>query len=591
MAVETESLLQTYYPSCIVNMRIRFDESLTASADTFPRLNKEELISKGAPSPQPYTGAPRLVEYGGATDATQLFARIPKAARVELPAYRSAGKWSLVFDYNDLPIDPRTVRSLGVSIYMDSVKATDFADAMGGTVAPSQGRQGAIQQRQRRLSMLNPTYENCVMQGVADSWQVSHSSSGSWVTIEGRDLRGCLLDSPILSTMLKDLPLAQDIGQVVQWIISKHEYGGQMAIRPAPAEEWPAGRIPSPFTSDGVTAITTRVLRGANGKKKTGGMVDAKPEVLNYWDVIVKYCNLVGAVPYFQAEILHIKPSRNLYDQQSAGTVRRLMFGRNVEELNIERKLAGRTPGQIEVVSLDTSTTDRGDQKLRVARWPADTAPTNLPANARNSAIAKDMAAALVSGVSPTDSAGKQDVVRISVPGITSLTRLTQIAQELYEEIGRGELGGSVKTRNLASFGKGNEDPDLVRLRPGDGIELQVDVRNFRVPGNIGGAPLSNDAGLSNAELVQRLTAKLGDENLARVIVASARNALTGLLQTYRVSNVSFSWDASSGISLEFDFHNFVVSRDAVTPTPVSQSNPRFGTVEVVAVPGFFGED
>ena len=570
MAQSEANLLQTYYPSCMVNMRIRFDETLTASENTFPRLNKPELAN--APSgAAPYIGAPKLVEYSSPTGFTSLTARIPKACRVELPAYRLAGKWSLVFDYNDLPIDPRTVRSLGVTIYLDTVTATQFAQDMGGTTSRSQDRAGSVPIRTNRISMLTPRYDNCVMQGIADSWNVSHSAQGSWVTIEGRDLRGCLLDSPITTTLLADLPLNRDIGEVVKWIIGRHEYGEQMTVEVPPASEWPNNRIPSPYTSDGITGVTTRVLKGAKGTKKTGAMIDANPEVLNYWDVIVKYCQLVGAVPYFQAEKLRIKPARNLYDQQSVSAVRRLMFGRNIEELNLERKLAGRTPGQIEVVSLDTNARERGQQKLRVARWPADNAAVTTTAAGGNSAIAKNMRAALVSGVSPTNSAGKQDVLRISVPGISDIKRLTTLAQELYEEIGRGELGGSVKTRNLASFGGGNEEPDLVLLRPGDGITLEVDSRNIRVPGTISGAPLSTAAGNSSADLVNRLTDKLGDENLARVIVASARNSLAGLLNTYRVSNVRFDWSAANGVSVEFDFHNFVVPRDAVTPTPNAQ--------------------
>lgn len=614
MAADSNSLLQTYYPSCIVDLRIRFDETMTATSDTFPRLSKDELVNTSQVGP-PYIGAPRLVEYKSQTDATQLSARIPKTARIDLPAYRTAGKWSLTFDYNDLPIDPRTVRSLGVSIYLDSVRAEDFANNIGGTVSLPAGQQGAIMRRSSKLSMLNPSFENCAMQGVADNWSVSHTSSGSTVTIEGRDLRGCLLDSPITTLLLAALPVQETIVDVVKWLVQKHEYGGMMKVNAPDPAEWPKSVIPSPYTADGIT----RVNKGADGKKTTGVMIDSKPEVLNYWDVIVKYCQLVGAVPYFQGPVLWIKPARNLYDQQSAGTskgryptpfkggqprqidsqpvsVRRLMFGRNVDEYNVERKMGGRTPGQIEVTSLDTSSKERGQQKLLIARWPVDEAAQPQPRAAltpnqkrnqtlKTQALAKDLPASLVSGISPTDSAGKKDVVRISVPGISNLDRLRQIAQDLYEEIGRGELGGSIRTRSLASFGGDNEDPDLLRLRPGDAIQIQVDARNLRFSaGKVAGAPLSDFAGMTDAALVNYLTAKMGDANLARVIVAAGRNAIADMQNTYRVSNVTFDWSADRGVEIGFDFHNFVILRDAVTETPVVQ-NPTTAVSATAGVP------
>lgn len=575
---------ETYYPSCIVNFRIRFDENLTVDPGTFPSTTVDDALPRpiGAPESQ---GGPALVNYSASGNASHVFGRIPIRAHIELPAYRDAGKFNLTFNFNDLPIDPRTVRSLGVTIYMDTVDGSSFADAIGRVPDSMGGGSNSMMRPGSRQSILTPSLDNCVLQGSADNWQVTHTATGSTVTIEGRDLRGSLLDSPITPDMLADCPLELPIDQVVQWIISKHPFGDLMDVDSSDASEWPNGRIPSPATVDGITSIAPRVKRGQNGKFLRTANTSADANALNFWDIITRYCGLVGAVPYFAGPVLRIKPARGLYDQQMAGSVgsrvptpftggvarnvgettplryRRMVFGRNVEEMSIERKMGGRTPSIIEVVSLDTSSEDRGAQKLLTARWPiADPSPTT----GASAPLVKSGKQAKVSKVAPSGSAGVEDVTRISVPGITDPVRLQQLAQDLFEEIGRGELGGNVRTKSLASFGAGNEDPDLLHLRPGDAVALLVDASNMR--NGSGVSPLNDLTREDTGALTLRLTKQLGDANLARVIVATLRGAVTQFQNTFRVANVVFDWDVKSGVAIAFDFANYIVPRNAVTP-------------------------
>jgi len=60
------------------------------------------------------------------------------------------------------------------------------------------------------------------------------------------------------------------------------------------------------------------------------------------------------------------------------------------------------------------------------------------------------------------------------------------------------------------------------------------------------------------------------DDNLARAVAYSSRNAIMELHNTFRVNAVKFDWDINSGIAVAFDFHNYVMPRNSVQPTPTA---------------------
>ena len=121
----------------------------------------------------------------------------------------------------------------------------------------------------------------------------------------------------------------------------------------------------------------------------------------------------------------------------------------------------------------------------------------------------------------------------------------------------------------MASFGGDNTDPDLLRLAPGDGIEMMVDTRAVH-----SGAPLVSTFTDHNrtpfAAQVAEIDKLIGDENLSRVIVATSRGALAELQRFFRVQNVKYDWD-DTGIKLAFDFQNYVVPRNQVEDAPAAK--------------------
>ncbi len=77
----------------------------------------------------------------------------------------------------------------------------------------------------------------------------------------------------------------------------------------------------------------------------------------------------------------------------------------------------------------------------------------------------------------------------------------------------------------------------------------------------------------SFGEAVKNLTAKLGDENAARVLVATARNSVIELQDVFRCKNVHYTIADGGAVSIEFDAENYIeVRADAVNPTPPKTS-------------------
>lgn len=602
----SDALGLTYYPSCVVNIRLLFDDAFLRGAVDPESLTVDETGGLVQPAPANTTGV--LPIFGNqAKSGSHILGRIPKSCSVEIPAYRQAGKFRMTFDFRDLPIDPRLVRAAAVEVYMDTVTPDDFAKAIP-QVSPPGGARTSV------MSMLKPSPSNLAMQGLVDSWHVSHTSSGSEVTIEGRDLVGMCLQAVVTAEMIAKIDLPNRIDVAIQTLVSNMQgWAGELNVLTLD-EDWPKRKIPSIGKAITTQVSTPRVRKVATKKSAVRLSVGADPDKLNFWDVVTRWCYYVGAVPYFTIvptagtspnpqfkTTLMIRPANSLYSQIGAMEgyqpatpftgglprttggqtfrVRRMMFGRNVEELTFERKFAGLTlPKLVKVVSYDTSSKESGEARLIEAIYPTELAEKALSQNASDSekqdaariANATNPAKARKTRAAPSGEIAATDQLRISVPGVTDKETLEFIAKQIFNEIGRGEQGGSCTTKSLSSFGGRNEDPDLVRLRPGDGINIMVDQRPLseRAP-NV--SPVAAMQQISPAELAKKLTARLGDAALANAIAISLKESVPAIANIYRVSNVKLDWNIKSGISVAFDFHNFIALRNDVTPeTPVA---------------------
>jgi hypothetical protein len=567
--------MATYRPSLVVNLKLRFDDRLTVSSAPEPETTDQRLTSPskspGVRVPQPLVAQPTKAPPND--QISWIMARIPKSGGFEKPGYRQAGKFNFTFDFRDLPIDPRTVRAAGIEIHTGTISDTDWVAGMRGERHASGTLKSVLQTRVEGVA----NSETLRMVGTVDEWQVDHDATSSTVTLSGRDLRGILLDTPIAPNGVQpqqfwdSIDTSQDIQAVVVQILQYNPLFDDILVVTNP-EDWPDAALPSPGAKD----LVPRHRKGARGTR-VGGLGSAPAESsganLNFWDVITQFCFLVGAIPFFQGTQLMIRPSSTVFDKlrgpidpvrnptpfqqgqprgRDAGSgqvispplrTRRVVYGRDVVSLSFSRKFAGWKKAKcVRCVSVDQETGRAGIGKLVVGIWPPDTAKK-----------------AKTTGVSPGKPKAITDFVNIPVPGIQDVKRLTQIAQSIYNEMGRSEVGGEVETVNLASFGGDASDPDLLRLEPGDGVELLVDVATTATK-NPNVSSFGDSVRRGFEDQVREIQSRIGDANLARVIVATARGQVAELQRFFRVETVKFSW-STTGVKIGFSFQNYVVAR------------------------------
>ncbi len=242
----------TYYPACIVNLLIRFDESFNKAA------NQQQIaLAKDTAATAPTNQVLKQLPNGGDLFNTQgnvagssVLGCVPLRGSIELNNIRKPSTFNLSFDYRDLPIDPRLVRSVGIEIFLDTMRGNSFAEAMfnltnNGQTAPDPSRMGGF-------VPFAATHKNLVLKGVVDNWSVQHTSNGSIATLEGRDLVGVFLNTPVTAKLLsKFKPGDKDIVTLVRDLVGLvGTWTDKIDVEGAAPERWPDGVVPKIATSD-----------------------------------------------------------------------------------------------------------------------------------------------------------------------------------------------------------------------------------------------------------------------------------------------------------------------------------------------------
>jgi hypothetical protein len=207
--------------------------------------------------------------------------------------------------------------------------------------------------------------------------------------------------------------------------------------------------------------------------------------------------------------------------------VRRLVYGRNLGEMRVKREFTKNAPANISVRAYNTE-----QKQVLVERFPlaADKQVYALPGNA-----------------SPD-----QKWLEITVEGgVNDRKTLRAYAQEYYENLSRQEIGYELKTINFASFGGGNDDPDLLDLKAGDPIEVLISRDDF----------YSSLTDLERQLTSVQLNAKLmQDAGFSAEFANAYAKAYTdaGFQTLYRTHTMEVQGDTEQGVSLSIHVVNYV---------------------------------
>lgn len=567
-------------PAMAAVLALKFDPRLTLRPDAEDVTAVQTLVDGTSTIVKT---EPQYLFRDRAPEANAVISSIPiLSASVETRGYRTAGSVQIEIPLRSLPINPQALSAIGIDLHLDAIttaQAANMARWTSGQPCPL---------------VCVPSQDNWLLSVVIDEAESHWGTDGEVLSLSGRDVRGILLDTPVEFApgagrhIINAINLDQPVTDVVRQLLSFHPQLRRFSVV-ANAAEWPDNAIP--HVADPATAPRHRM--GARGTRKSPHLHPQGAPNSNFWDLIVRWCFLVGTIPTIRGNDIVIRPSRTVFDQLANDDLdpvrnptpfaggrprgwnaeddmimspvlrhRTIVYGRDVNDLKLARKYGGQgRPRVIRCIGTDV----QGGKVVQVmATWPR---LADLPKSTRDSSTG-----------------GKQlEIVDIPVHGVWDPERLEEVARALFEETGRGEIGGSFSTHKLSSFGGGDADPDMTRLRTGDGVEILMAAR----PRQYAGSDTVKRGGMSFEEEIVEINRQVGNPDVSRLIVATRRGRVEQLTRFFRISGVHYTY-GMEGLQIEADFQNYIIAQYEQSSAR-SMEHPSRRTTQAVGGPGVLG--
>jgi hypothetical protein len=564
----------TYYPSAKVRLVVRFDEfantAVQASAPKKPTTVLKGMVDVRSPlvvtmdpvvkgrfdvgpsTPQAPAGdAPK--QSGSSDGLTWTLAGIiPKKMTWNQNGIRTADTLSMTFKFIDCPVDPRTVRACAVEAFLGTVSADDYANGVGG--ATRVGSSGGTTTSEP-LNLVPDTYvdpsgqqrTNLRFQGWVDKWTVEWTDdSEPLITFECRDNAQLLIDVEVPAALV--ISAAKPIDRAIADYLSNFPNFSGLSV-----EYRPAGVAP-PVLGQALAGTAFQPQLGP-APARGGGAA----QKLSVWDYLTDVCGAIGhnvrvdgtVVVIEQVQTLLASTTARRADDPFTGRTvdgdsfqyRRFILGRNILKLNISRNYSKHAPTNVECRCYSPRR-----KKDLVVRFPD---PGSQLKNVQARAL-------------PGDGTTDQKWMVWKVRGVEDVATLLTVAQNVYHQVGRTEFGIDLTTRNMASFGGDNLDPDLFDMLVGDTFEL-LSARDTDA-GTVG--TTENDL----LTLGQQQMEQLGfDPGFAAAYATAYVHA--GFQTLFRLRQMTFEWDGDEeGVSISAHGTNFVEVR--CDPANFKQASP-----------------
>ena len=200
-----------YYPACSVSIGIRFDDTFSVSKGIRTNKGSVENLLADQPQNDPFPFSKKETEpllVGPPSDELSWALNlVPTKANVKLDGYRKAATFSVSVPWHVLPINPLLIRAGQCRVFFGTVPKDSFAKGI------SSGKPGQIRESQLRVydDAGMPDLKKLACWGLFDSHSIKFGKENGLVTIEGRDLRGVLLDYHVERDLIKGLNLDQPI--------------------------------------------------------------------------------------------------------------------------------------------------------------------------------------------------------------------------------------------------------------------------------------------------------------------------------------------------------------------------------------------
>lgn len=526
----------------------------------FERAQLEQMQSKGK---QTYPSG--VDPSQGERSRSVVFTAIPMSAVITRAPTKDADTAQLIFDFRVLPIDPRCVRSALVIIDLGAVDSESYVAGMLGGQTRADGSSLALIGHDDRQEL--KVYSTTRYIGFCARWKVVYDEGGDTLSMDCVDISTVMRTQPLLGHKI-DLskPVDEGVQEVIDSFVTSN---GIQVIAGTPVDpsdltsvQKPTGSlIPADVMPVALKQKAGRGKRaGSSPKTVTGnGVVSAsqKSEKQTVWDHINDVALRLGLVPVMRGFTLYLLEPRLLF--RNLENAKRMVYGKNIKHLEMERKMEGITTDTIEI-----RCPDRSIGRVRWARYPV------LQGEPRSGILGmKGSPQPVFSRASKlTPNGTGHEVVRVlTVRGVAQLATLEKIAESTFHEIGRQEIQGQFLTDEIDSW-QAKTDADLLDLWPGDPITLLVESAS-NAPEINGATSLQQLQSMSVAERQTYLqTQGISQEAAKRLAEAQEKIWLTS---TFRVGYLTLRWSNEEGVTIEGDYYNFIVIRedpDAQTEAP-----------------------
>lgn len=497
----------------------------------------------------------------GGKDTPQVITNIlPFSANVHLNSYKEADTWEVTFDAKRFPFSPELLRSAAVEIYMF--------------------------QRPSLMATVNwNTVDNLMVTGLVDQCTLTQDDQGGTISMSGRDYTALLIDrqwDPTKSGSHGRIPDGPLDG-VIQDLVDEAVNGSASAITQNDGSFistlqslLPINRTLTVQTFDYDIGITTKSVAktvtqkkvtikpphtsvSRSRSKKRGIAVKADS---TYWDVIYKLALSYGYIVYVRGfDVILSKPhvlqaastenkssttgdksptenQRDLTSSVTPPPQYRVAYGRNLDKVEVERKLSKEAVPQIRVRSYDPKT-----KEVIEGRFPSDDQRGDASTDAKG-----HHHGFVMTGVGTK----KEEFKVYTVPDITSVDTLREIARTTYYTLARGEGTIRFSTPHLLDL----DNADLLQMRAGDSIGIVWDAFNSETM-------LNKD--IPREKKISTLLS-LGYQIDVATLVADQYDKLDYFRQPFYVKEVNLTWDKDQGIAIDGEAMNFInPARDAPT--------------------------
>jgi hypothetical protein len=424
-----EQPAQTYFPRARVRLIVRFEEfgRVTSTPKPLkkpPHLRKDKGVDnkEGGLSavkqgnaflllaPSQKQGNPTTLGTSSADQRTFVIEGVlPVRFGINRNRIRTGYTCSIEINYRDLTTDPRVVRACGVQVYLGTITQEQYErEALGGPQGAPIIETDWIDDAGRKRSNLR-------FEGWVDEWRVSHLKGAiSTVSLKCTDNTRILIaqDAPPKLVVAADKPLDQAVADYLANFPQSR--GFRVEHRP------PGAAVPQLDQALGKLATKKK-----GGPPPAGGAGTAKLAVRDY---LTDIAGSLGLIVRLEEVTSIFQRARTLYGSAFSGrpedpfsgrilpsgrqiNSRLFVYGRNIDDLDLGRKIARFAAFNVEVRCFDPA-----QGRTLIARFPTK----------------EDRQARLL----PGDSANEKWTVHT----VSDEATLQAIAQGIYEGVGRQEL-------------------------------------------------------------------------------------------------------------------------------------------------------